>query len=121
MGARIQKKELKKAIEDSRGVVSVVARRIGVSPEGLRQYLIRNPDMKARLEKERETLKDLIESKFIENVEAGKEISINFALKTLCRDRGYGESLELTGDKDKPLVIEVNLIDDSSEPENQSA
>jgi hypothetical protein len=120
----INKKELKKAIHDSMGIITVVAKRIGKTRQGLYYYLKQHPDMQALLDDERESLKDFAESMLITNVKNGDVTSIIFLLKTLAKDRGYVERHELAGAKDQPLEIEVTVINDEnfpSETEDQTS
>ncbi len=49
------------------------------------------------VEEEREALKDVVEIKLIEEIEAGNMTGIIFYLKTQGRDRGYIERHEVTG------------------------
>jgi hypothetical protein len=114
--SKLNKQIVKAAIPDSMGIVSLIARRCGVSRVNLWKWLKKNQDIQALIDAETEVFIDFAESKLVENVRAGDTTSIIYALKSKGKHRGWGERLELAGAKDQPLEIEVNVIDDESTP-----
>lgn len=104
----VKKKEMQKAIKDSMGLVSVVARRLGISRTQVYRLRDKWPEMVDWISDEREALKDLAESKLAANVKDGKEASIFFLLKTLGKDRGFIERSEITGKDGEPIKLSLS-------------
>ncbi len=113
--AQIKKKDFIKAAQDSMGVITIIAKRLGKTRAGVYYYLKRHPDMQEVLDQERDNLIDYAESKLIENVRANDVTSIIFLLKTIGKRRGYVERAELAGVSDQPIQIEVDVIKDNDE------
>lgn len=103
---------IKKAFKDCYGIVTDTAKKLRISRETLRQYMLENPELRqAQIDARQNEFKDLIEGALVKNIKAGKEASIIFASKCQLQDRGYKERLEIT-DKSK---IEDQLDDASDE------
>tara|TARA_R110002049_G_C9109413_1_gene557608 strand:+ start:394 stop:606 length:213 start_codon:yes stop_codon:yes gene_type:complete len=52
--------------------------------------------------------KDVVESALFKLIEKGNSQAIIFAAKTLLRDKGYGESLDITSG-DEPITLNINI------------
>lgn len=97
------------AIRGSRGYVTVIARRLGVSRRHAHRLLNQWASAQDALHDEREERKDWIESKIDEAIQAGNPSVLIFAAKTMCKDRGYVERVEQTGVEGKAIAIKWEL------------
>jgi len=104
----VKKTDVEKAIKDSMGLVTVAARRLGISRSRFYQLKEKWPEMDEWITEEREALLDLTESKLIKNVTAGREASIFFTLKTLGKHRGFIERSEITGKDGEPIKLSLS-------------
>jgi hypothetical protein len=102
---------LKRMIEEERGNVSTVARKVGVSRKAIMNHVGQSPDLIEALADARETMLDQAESKLYEKVLAGETVELLFFLKTQGRSRGYSERMEVTGADGESLapIIRVTL------------
>ena len=103
---KFTKEEISAAIRGSHGVKAVALQALKCDRKTFDGYLRRWPELQARLDDEREHYKDLIELKAREILldESDKTMCI-FLLKTLCKDRGYAESVKLETKPDGSGVI----------------
>lgn len=99
------------AIEGSKGLVSVVANRVGCARKTVYANIEKYESVKQALEDEREQMKDFTEGKLFEQIKAGNMTAIIFYLKTQAKDRGYIERHELTGKDGEPVPIAVIKMD----------
>lgn len=97
------------AIKGSRGFVTAVAKKLGCTRPYVYQLIKKFPTAQAALDDEREGIKDFVEGKLIEQINAGNITGIIFYLKTQAKDRGYVERQELehTGAGGGDFVIKV--------------
>lgn len=91
-------KEIIEALEKHSGFVSFAAKELGCCRQTLAKIIKNSIKLEEAKNSCRESFKDLCESKLKENVEANKEASIIFALKTQARDRGYIERQDINID-----------------------
>lgn len=87
--------DIKKAIEDSGGNISIIAERLGCEWHTAKTYIEKSEETKAAYEAETESVIDLAESKLIENIQANDNTAIIFYLKTKGKKRGYIEKTEV--------------------------
>jgi len=93
--ARLSKKAITEALQQACGRVTEAARRLGCSREHLHRRIRSDAALQAALDSAREELIDLAESKLVEKIRQGNLTAIIFALKTLGKQRGYTERMEL--------------------------
>lgn len=86
-----RKKRLLTALKETRGIVSVACTRAGVARRTFYQWLDSDEDFERSVEDVNEEAIDFAESKLLDNIEAGKERSIIFYLKTRGKKRGFRE------------------------------
>src|SRR3990167_6210629 len=106
-----------KAITGSKGFVTVIAKRLNVSPRHVYRVIDKYATAQEALETEREGMKDFAEGKLFEKINAGDTTALIFYLKTQAKDRGYVERQEVAGaGKDGAIIIRVEggLSDDSN-------
>lgn len=91
---RYTAEEVAEAIELSKGLVSVAARRLGCSRETVRLYAKRYVSVQRAIADAREDVKDLGEARLFQAIDRGEAWAVCFFLKTQGRDRGYVERIE---------------------------
>ena len=74
--------------------ISATCKKIGIGRRTYYKWLETNPDFKAKVSDEQESLLDLAETKLQQKIMEGSEQSIFFFLKTKGKDRGYVERVE---------------------------
>lgn len=94
MAKNYENTTIKKAIEDSGGIISTIAERLGCEWHTAKKYIENNEELKSVYEAESESVIDLAESKLIENIQANDNTAILFYLKTKGKKRGYIERNE---------------------------
>lgn len=104
----ITAEEAIKAIKDSKGFVTTVAKRLGCTRQHVYVIADRFPTVKAAIEEEREGLKDFAEGKLIQQIDAGNIAAIIFYLKTQAKGRGYIERQEISGPEGGPIDMTFN-------------
>lgn len=114
--------DLRKAIEDSGGIVTTVANKLRVNRKSIYMWIEKAPWIKDAIESAREKLKDYAESKLVENVRAGDQRAIEYLLDHQAIDRGYGRKwrLQLAGDKDAPVQVQIVLPDNERTKPDES-
>ena len=108
MKQRLTPKRITDALRDSKGMVSVAARRVGCARSTVYEYMERYPEIKAALEDERELMTDLTELSLYKQIQAGEGWAVQFYLRTQGKGRGYGDEVRhrVGGDPDNPTPIQ---------------
>jgi hypothetical protein len=83
------------ALQACRGMVYVAAKHLQCDPETIMNYCKRYPAVEQAKHDARGELLDVAELKLWAAVQRGENWAITFALRTVGRDRGYGEHLAL--------------------------
>ncbi len=86
-----------KAIQNSRGIKSAIARQLGCSRRTVDNYIEKYVTVKEAYEEERAALVDIAELQLMKHVNAGSLAALFFVLKTIGKDRGYVERFEFSG------------------------
>lgn len=86
-----RKRQLIAALREARGIVSVACSRSGIARRTFYTWLDTDSDFKRSVEDVSEESLDHVESKLLDCIDAGKERSIIFYLKTRGRKRGFSE------------------------------
>ena len=84
------------ALLECRGMMYLAAKRLGCDPETIRNYCKRYQTVEQAKQDARGELLDMAELKLWAAVQRGEAWAIAFALKTLGRNRGFVEKLDLT-------------------------
>lgn len=95
MTAYIKHEQIVESLHATKGTVALAARRLGISRQGLIKRIHASAELEQLLEEEREIITDTAELKMVQAIQAGEPWAISMRLKTLGRDRGYGDSVEL--------------------------
>ena len=111
-------------VEGSRGFITVVASRLGISRNHVYRLAKKYTSVAAAIKTEREKNKDFAEGKLMEGIQSGNMTAIIFYLKTQAKDRGYVERQEVTGrdgeDLIRPVVFLPKVAQNGSVPEDTS-
>jgi len=106
---RYTKKQIKTALEQSRGQVYIAARSLSCSPNTIYDWMEKNDDLMAIRDFYRGQRIDTAELKLDDAMLAGEAWAIAFILKTIGKDRGYVEAnrTEHTGPDGGDITIRV--------------
>jgi len=102
------------AIKDSYGLLTMAAKRAGVSYKTLWKYAQDDVDVKQAVDEAKETLLDFAEGKLYEQMREGNMTALIFYLKTQGKRRGYIERQEFTGADGKPMETKIIVANDSA-------
>ena len=99
---KIQKNDIEQAIVGSRGMISIVGKRLGLSWHTAKKAIDMH-ELQELIDDENEALLDYTESKLFENIDNNDTTSIIFHLKTRGRGRGYGDkaNIDITSGNEK--------------------
>ena len=115
MHGKKSKKAIIEAIKDSGGIMSTIARRLGVTWHTADTWVKQYDETKQALQDEREAILDLAESTLFKNIKDGNSQDAKWLLSTMGKNRGYNERQEITGVDGGP--IDVNAIIRKAEEE----
>ena len=106
---QIKLEDVKQTLIETRGLITMAAKRLGCSRSTIYNYLNEHEELRETLEEARQLQVDMAESKLFDAVDRGEPWAVNTVLKTLGRDRGYGERVEITGAGGGALKVEAAL------------
>lgn len=98
--------ELAAALINNNGRIYTTAKVLGISSQAIYERMGNHPELKAIVDDARGYLVDLAESTLETNIKNGDTSAAIWVTKTLGRNRGYAERLEVTG-KDGGAIIFV--------------
>src|SRR3990167_6226197 len=92
-GYKIKTARFLKHVKDSGGILTIIAKRMGVDRSSLWEWLQKNPSMWEYVYTEREQIVDIAESKLIGKLNDSQDWAIKFVLGSTNRGkrRGYNE------------------------------
>lgn len=92
-GYKIKTKGFLKHVKDSGGILTIIAKRMGIDRSSLWTWLQKNPTMWEYVYTEREKVVDIAESKLINKLKQDQDWAIKFVLGSTNRGkrRGYNE------------------------------
>ena len=93
-----------KALSESNGLLTLSARKAGVSYRTIERYVHDFPSVAAAVQEAKENMLDYVEGKLFTKIKDGDTVSILFYLKTQGKKRGYVERHEVGGTDGRPLV-----------------
>ena len=94
-------------VKGSKGVISAIATRLGVTRKTVYNYIDRYATVKQAIADERESMKDYAEGKLYQHIKEDNLTALIFYLKTQASDRGYVERLRIEGN------INLTVINDT--------
>jgi hypothetical protein len=92
---RYTQQQVIEALRAVRGMVYLAARHLQCDPDTIMRYCARYPAVEQAKHDARGELLDVAEVKLWQAVQAGEHWAICFALRTVGKDRGYGEHVAL--------------------------
>lgn len=104
------------AIKETRGLISVAARRLGCSDSCIHGYAERHPTVRAAIEDARALMCDMAEGKLFGAVQNSEPWAIQFYLKTQGRSRGYGDRIEHSGEVTTRVMFKLPEVGDADDP-----
>lgn len=107
--AKISKVGIKKAFKGSGGILSTVAKRIGVTRKAVYDYLNKHPEFKAIKLQEEEAIIDMAESSLFTQVKEKQPWATKYLLATKGKKRGYVERTEQMVDNTFSGEVNINI------------
>jgi len=95
------------AIKESKGLLTLAARKAGISYTTVWRYTQDFPSVKQAVEEAKEFMTDFAEGKLFEKISKGDITAIIFYLKTKGKSRGYVERHEVGGEGGGPITLKV--------------
>lgn len=93
----------------SGGVIAVAAQKLGIARRTLYSWITEDTDLQEALREIRDEVLDLAEGQLLNAIREGSERSIHFYLRTVGRERGYGDKVDatLTAPGGGPVQVET--------------
>lgn len=110
MAKNFTKKQVKDAILDSHGIVSVIAKKLGCAWHTAESY-IKKHNLNQTLENENNKMIDFTESQLYKKIKMGDTTCIIFLLKTRAKNRGYIERQEVESKGELKINGELKMSD----------
>lgn len=104
-----------KAIPNTGGIVTAIARRVGCDRHTARKFIDEHPTVAAAYRDETERVLDLAETQTIKAIEKGDMQTVRYYLSTKGRNRGYVERQEVTGADGGAVTLKVVYGDDGAD------
>ena len=109
-GKGLSAKGMITAIETGQGYVSKACNILKCSRQTWYNYEKKYPTVRQKVEDIREERHDFVENKLMTQIKDDNITAIIFYLKTQCKDRGYVERQEITGEKGEGLKVLVEYV-----------
>lgn len=116
-GERYTAQQMIDALHETKGMVSLAAKRLGCDPHTVYRYIREYPTVAHAQKLEREAMTDVAELALYKAIKDGEGWAVCFYLKTQGRDRGYIERHEVDArvvnytvdiGADDPHIIDAN-------------
>jgi len=109
-----------KALGETQGLLTMAARKAGVSYTTVKRYAAEFPSVKQAVQDAKESMLDFAEGKLYSKIKDGDNVAILFYLKTQGKARGYierseisnpaGESFRVEHDAKSKLLSAINRL-----------
>ena len=109
-GNGLSAKGMVTAIEMAKGYVSKACEILKCSRQTWYRYEKKFPTVRQKVDEIREKRHDFVENKLMTQIENDNITAIIFYLKTQCKERGYVERQEITGEKGERLKVQVEYV-----------
>lgn len=103
--------QMVEALESSRGLVSVAAKRMRCSPTTIRAYAKKHKSVAEAMRDQRAEVTDMAEAALFKAISNGEAWAVCFYLKTQGKDRGYVERTEQHQSGDITIRVEYADVD----------
>jgi len=103
-------KRIIEALGQSSGLLTLAAKRAGVSYSLVKQYARDFPSVREAVQDAKESMLDFTEGKLFSKIQNGDTVAILFYLKTQGKARGYIERYEHTGEGGGPVQVSAEVI-----------
>ena len=103
-----------KALGETQGLLTMAARKAGVSYTTVKRYAAEFPSVKQAVQDAKESMLDFAEGKLYQKIKAGDNTAILFYLKTQGKSRGYIERQEITGSDGSAMVTNINVTSENA-------
>ena len=103
----IRKKNTIVALEKNLGIVTKTCKAVDIHRSTFYEWYNEDTEFAKQVDSVGDIALDFVESALHKQIEEGIPSSTIFYLKTKGKKRGYIESLELTGDENKPLKTTI--------------
>ncbi len=100
------------AIHESNGLLTLAAKRVGLSRKTVWEYSKQYPEVQEAVFDAKERMLDFAESKLWQKIQEGDNTILIFFLKTQGKARGYVERSEITGREGEALIPQVIVQSD---------
>jgi len=108
---KISDKAILDAIKGSGGVISYIAKKLNVGWHTAQRLINRNETIQMAYKDEIETVLDMCESALYSAIKEGDTGSAKWYLTQRAKHRGYGDKLELTGEMNTNVTINIIGVD----------
>jgi len=95
------------AIKGTAGIVSTIAKRLGVEWHTANDRIQKYPEALKAFQDEREGILDMAEATILTAIKQGDAGSAKWLLSTLARSRGFGDKVEVSGKDGGPVEISI--------------
>lgn len=112
---RLSAKLVATTLRETRGMVSVAARRLGVTRQTIYNWISKSAAVKEAMTDAREAMTDTAELKLYEAIAAGESWAINLYLRTQGRHRGYVETTNVNHSGSLTVEAIAKLSDEEVE------
>ncbi len=92
---KFKAEQMAEVLRETKGLVSVAARKIGCQPGTVRAYIKRYPTVALVVKDSRESITDLAETRLWAAIDRGEPWAVQFWLRTQARERGYSDRYDL--------------------------
>jgi hypothetical protein len=92
-------------IANSGGIISTIAKRVGCGWVTARKFIDGSPTLTELYNDECESVLDMAESVLIKSIQGGDTQDAKWLLSKKGKQRGYGDSVEVTGKDGGPIYV----------------
>jgi hypothetical protein len=109
---KVTRDQLSLAIAEGKGIVTAICQKLNISRWAFYKRVNKDQELLEELRSAREELADIAELKLWEKLKEGDIRAILFTLKTIGRDRGFVEKMEI--DQTQKQVINIIEVPEMS-------
>lgn len=119
---RVSKQEILDAIPKSGGILTVIARRAGISTRSLYDYRIKWPEINEAIKDAEDETIDMAESQLVDLVKMGNLKAIRYFLDNRGKKRGWGQRQNIQLESNMPIqpIICFGDSDDDSSGDSET-